>query len=246
MHGMKTLPAMHTTQSWRYPENWVPLQIILQLDISNIWAKLLGSTISPQDVLSGEEDGKIPNYIHLENSRRNCPNCWNEIIHIDKAGSPVPQVPQIKQSASGKIRAIRERSLQIWGPQLFNSLPVNNRGQTGCSVTSFKHKFYKYLQNISDKLWLEGIHNGHYYLLCCSLYVVFSFYVYVYHHDLNSSGNESGIICVWLLFRGNDDMLLCYTISWCLLQIVHVIGVISLYIIPAYPFHHPHRRQITL
>jgi len=81
----------------------------------------LGLTISPQDVLSEEEDGKIPNYIHLENYERNCPKCWNKIIHINKAELPVPS-PPIK--TSGKIRAIRERSLQIRGPQLFNSLPV--------------------------------------------------------------------------------------------------------------------------
>ena len=61
------------------------------------------------------------------------------------------QVPQIKQCTSGKIRAIREGSLQIRGPQLFNSLPVNIRGQTGYSVTIFKHKLDKYLQNIQDK-----------------------------------------------------------------------------------------------
>ena len=59
------------------------------------------------------------------------------------------QVPQIKQCTSGKIRAIREGSLQIRGPQLFNTLPVNI--QIGCSVTSFKHKLDKYLQNIPDK-----------------------------------------------------------------------------------------------
>jgi hypothetical protein len=49
------------------------------------------------------------------------------------------------------IRAITEGSFQIRGPQLFNSLPVNIRGLTGCSVTSFKHKLDKYLQSIPDK-----------------------------------------------------------------------------------------------
>ena len=65
-------------------------------------------------------------------------------------------VPLIKQCASGKIRAIREGSLQIRGPQLFNSLPVNIRRQTGCYVTSFKHKLDKYLQNIPDKPKIPG------------------------------------------------------------------------------------------
>ena len=57
------------------------------------------------------------------------------------------RVPQIKLCATGAIRAIREGSLQIRGPQLFNSLPVSIRGLTGCSVISFKHKLDKYLQN---------------------------------------------------------------------------------------------------
>jgi len=35
--------------------------------------------------------------------------------------------------------AIREGGLQIRDPQLFNCLPVNIRGQTGCTLTGFKH-----------------------------------------------------------------------------------------------------------
>jgi len=73
------------------------------------------------------------------------PKCWNKIIHINNAGSPVPS-PPIKNCTS-----IREGSIQIRGPQLFNNLPVNIRSQTGCSVASFKHKLDKYLQNIPDK-----------------------------------------------------------------------------------------------
>jgi len=65
-------------------------------------------------------------------------------------------VPLIKQCASGKIRAIREGSLQIRGPHLFNSLPVNICGQTQCSVTRFMHKLDKYQQNIPDKPKIPG------------------------------------------------------------------------------------------
>jgi len=61
------------------------------------------------------------------------------------------QVPQITQCTSGKIREIREGSLHIRGPKLFNSIPVNIRDQTGCFVASFKHKHDKYLQHIPDK-----------------------------------------------------------------------------------------------
>jgi len=44
----------------------------------------------------------------------------------------------IKQCATGKIMAIKEGSLQIRDPQLFNRFPVNIRGQSRCSMTSFK------------------------------------------------------------------------------------------------------------
>jgi len=66
------------------------------------------------------------------------------------------QVPQIKHCTSGKIRTIREGSLHIKGPQLFNSLPVNIRGQTGCSMTSLKHRLDQYLENIPDKRKISG------------------------------------------------------------------------------------------
>jgi hypothetical protein len=66
------------------------------------------------------------------------------------------RVPQIKLCATGSIRAIREGSLHVRGPQLFNSLPVIIRGLTGCSVISFKHKLDKYLQTIPDKPKIPG------------------------------------------------------------------------------------------
>ena len=60
------------------------------------------------------------------------------------------QVPQIK------IRAISEGSLQIRGPLLFNSLPVNIHGLIGCSVISFKHRLDKHLRSIPDKPKIPG------------------------------------------------------------------------------------------
>jgi len=72
-----------------------------------------GITISSQ----GEEDGNIPIYIHLKYSRRI--NTSTMQAHL------LFRVPQIKQSVTGKIRAIREGSLYFRDPRLFNSLPVN-------------------------------------------------------------------------------------------------------------------------
>jgi len=73
------LPTMNTKHSWRYPENWLPLHIIFQQGIPNIWPKLLGSTIIPQVVISSETAENIPNDTHLEHSRRNCPKCWDKL-----------------------------------------------------------------------------------------------------------------------------------------------------------------------
>jgi len=143
------LPARDTTEL-EISRKLSPSSDHTPQDISNIWRKLLGSTISLQDVLSGEEDGNIPNYIHLENSIRNCPKCWNNIIQINKAGSPVPSPPN-KQCATDKIRATREGNLQISFPNICS--------QTWCLVTSFKHKLDKKLQSIPDKPKIPGYTN---------------------------------------------------------------------------------------
>jgi len=89
----------------------------------------LGSAIRPQDVPSGEEDGRIPNYIHLENSRRNAPNVGIKVYTSTRQGR-LCRVPQIKQCATGKIRAIREGSFQIRGPQLSNTVRLCWRDYT--------------------------------------------------------------------------------------------------------------------
>jgi len=94
------------------------------------------STISPEDVFSGEDNAKLPGIapnvgILSYTSTRQCRLC---------------RVPQIKQCASDKSRAIRE-----WSQQLFNSFPVNIRCQTGCSVTSFNDKLDKYLPTRQTK-----------------------------------------------------------------------------------------------
>jgi len=47
----------------------------------------LGSTVSPQDILPGEEDGKIPNYIHLENLEGIAPNGEIKSYTLTRQGS---------------------------------------------------------------------------------------------------------------------------------------------------------------
>ena len=138
MHTMKTLwYSIVQPHIDYYSQIWTPHRVRDIQKIESLFrlfsSKLFGSTISRQGVLSGEEDGKIRTYIHLENNRRNCPTFWNKIIHINKACRlcRVP-IPHIQQCTTGKVRAIRGGSLQNRAPQIYNSIPLNIRDQTGC------------------------------------------------------------------------------------------------------------------
>jgi len=53
-------------------------------------------------------------------------------------------VPPIK--GTGKIQSIREGSFNIYGPWLFNSLPIDIRNLTKINIDEFKTKLDKYLE----------------------------------------------------------------------------------------------------
>ena len=161
MHTMKTLmvqhspathrlllPAMDTTQSWRYPEIESLFRSfsskIYPISELNYWDRLSALKMYSQERRM-ERYRIIYTWKILEGI---APNVGIK-SYTSTRQSYLCQVPQIKQCTSGKIRAIREGSLQIRGPQLFNS-------QTGRSVTNFKHKLDKYLQNIPDKPKIRG------------------------------------------------------------------------------------------
>ena len=102
------------------------------------------------------ENFQCQRYAHYENTmvqhcpttRRNCSKCWNKIIHFNKAGLPVPSPP----NKTVKLRQSEKGAFKLG----VHSLPVNICGQNGCSLTSFKHKLDKYLQNIPDKPKIPG------------------------------------------------------------------------------------------
>ena len=49
------------------------------------------------------------------------------------------------------VQSLREKSFQIHGAKLFNSLPKNLRNSRGNDIEEFKSKLDKYLESIPDE-----------------------------------------------------------------------------------------------
>ena len=60
-------------------------------------------------------------------------------------------VPPITRGASQRIQTIRFNSLGVFGPRLFNCLPVSIRNMSGCSLNSFKRALDRHLSTIPDQ-----------------------------------------------------------------------------------------------
>lgn len=65
-------------------------------------------------------------------------------------------LPKIVTKCSKAIQTIRENSLNVKGPRLFNTIPEEIRNLSGCSVTTFKTHLDKYLDTIPDQPRLPG------------------------------------------------------------------------------------------
>ena len=81
------------------------------------------------------------------------PNCGLEVQHSDRRGREL-KVPVLK--SKGKFQTLREKSFQVHGAKLFNSLPKSIRNLTKLSVDGFKQKLDVYLQSIPDEPILPG------------------------------------------------------------------------------------------
>ncbi len=66
------------------------------------------------------------------------------------------RIPKINTRCSQAIQTLRESSLSVHGPRLFNCLPSALRDQTGCEVDSFKRAINKLLSSIPDQPRLPG------------------------------------------------------------------------------------------
>ena len=59
-------------------------------------------------------------------------------------------IPSSPYTAARRVKTLRESSFQVRGPALFNSLPLEIRDLTGCSLNSFKNSLDTLLDKIPD------------------------------------------------------------------------------------------------
>ena len=66
-------------------------------------------------------------------------------------------VPSIATKASERIKTLREQSLQVHGPKLFNCLPSKIRNLSKCGIETFKEELDLYLANIPDQPYIGNL-----------------------------------------------------------------------------------------
>ena len=70
------------------------------------------------------------------------------------------KIPPLANSASAKIKHLREESLSCHGSQLFNALPTGLRNLSECTLDIFKTRLDKFLQKIEDLPQILGYTSG--------------------------------------------------------------------------------------
>ena len=65
-------------------------------------------------------------------------------------------VPSISKTSSHRLQSLREGSLCVNGPQLFNILPQDIRNLTNVGIPTFKKKLDEFLATIADEPQLPG------------------------------------------------------------------------------------------
>ena len=81
------------------------------------------------------------------------PNCGLEETFSERRGREV-KVPPVK--GKGAIQTIREKSFQIHGAKVFNSLPKSIRNLKNTNTEDFKAKLDEFLETIPDEPKLPG------------------------------------------------------------------------------------------
>ena len=66
-------------------------------------------------------------------------------------------IPGITTTAPSAIQTLREASLPIKGPRLFNCLPQHIRNASGCTTEAFKCMLDKYLKTVPDEPHIPGL-----------------------------------------------------------------------------------------
>ena len=82
----------------------------------------------------------------LESLSPNCSLSWS----TSETNGRLCHIPSSPYTASRRARTLRESSFQVKGPALYNSLPIEIRNLTGCSLNSFKNSLDSLLEKIPD------------------------------------------------------------------------------------------------
>ncbi len=61
------------------------------------------------------------------------------------------KLSRLNSKSSRAVQTIKDNSLFVKGPQLFNSLPMNVRKKDNCTVDQFKAELDRYLKNVPDE-----------------------------------------------------------------------------------------------
>ena len=65
-------------------------------------------------------------------------------------------VPAVSRQSPASVQRIRYSSFAILGPRLFNTIPMDVRNMTNCSVDTFKRSLDKYLRTVPDEPLVRG------------------------------------------------------------------------------------------
>ena len=74
-----------------------------------------------------------------------------EKLHTSSRNGRTCKIPALNNTATAKIKQLREGSLKVHGSQLFNALPRDLRNKTNCTLPQFKNRLDAFLQQIEDK-----------------------------------------------------------------------------------------------
>ena len=87
-----------------------------------------------------------------------CPNLQNNPINTfihDRKGR-LCKIPTLNTKSSRKIQTIKENTLPIRGPKLFNTIPKELRNITEVNTLTFKRKLDTYLYTLRDEPPIDG------------------------------------------------------------------------------------------
>ena len=77
------------------------------------------------------------------------PNCGLEWESTDRSGR-ICKIPNSSNETSAKVKTIRNSSFQSRGPLLFNTIPLELRNLSNCSINTFKNRLDCLLNMIPD------------------------------------------------------------------------------------------------